>query len=454
MPENFAPAPTGIPHLDQYFGPWAIQEEPFRAAVDRITGPGFDLALHLRTEGAAVQASASTARGYTTAGSEGSVAVVAIRGTMMKHQTSMGEGASTVLARRAIRAAVADKTIDGILLLIDSPGGTVAGTGDLADEVAAANKQKPVVAYIEDLGASAAYWVASQASKVFANAGALVGSIGTFAVLYDFSGQAGQMGVKVRVARAGKFKGMAVDGTEITDEQFAYWQGIIDKLNAQFLSGVSAGRKLPLSKVTELADGRVHVGIEAQALGLIDGVQSYAATVDQLSNSSDTTRRNAMSDDKTPAPETKTPATPQAASLEELKLFCPGADDRFLIEQLDGKATVDQARSAWPEEQNKRIEAAEKERDDAKAANKKPGVDPIGSGKSNAGEDEGTDAVAEFNAKVLEQMNLDKTRRQAVAAVAKGNRELHTAYLRATNPQHSKVQELIGERADFAAASG
>ena len=454
MPENFAPAPTGIPHLDQYFGPWAIQEEPFRAAVDRITGPGFDLALHLRTEGAAVQASASTARGYTTAGVEGNVAVVAIRGAMMKHQTSMSEGASTVLARRAIRAAVADKTIDGILLLIDSPGGTVSGTHDLAKEVAAANKQKPVVAYIEDLGASAAYWVASQASKIYANATALIGSIGTFAVLYDFSEQADKLGVKVHVVRAGEFKGMGTEGTEITDEQLAYWQGIVGDLNNHFLVGVAVGRKLPLSKVTEMADGRVHVGSQAQALGLIDGVQSYAATVSQLSESSISQKRKQTmsSEDKTtPAADTKTPPTPQPASFEELKLCCTGADAEFICEQLERKATLDQAQSTWMEEQNKRIEAAEKDRDNAKAAAKKPGVDPIGSGKSNAGDEESTDAVAEFNAKVLEQMTLGKTRQKAVAAVAKGNRELHTAYLRATNPQHSKVQSLIGERAEFAA---
>ena len=140
--------------------------------------------------------------------------------------------------------------------------------------------------------------------------------------------------------------------------------------------------------------------------------------------------------------------------MEELKLFCPGADDGFLIAQLGCKATVDQARSAWPEEQNKRIEAAEKDRDDALAAAKKPGVDPIGSGQTDAGSDEHTDAVAEFNAAVREQMTLGKTRRQAIAAVAKGNRDLHTAYLRATNAQHSKVQSLIGERAEYANAGG
>ena len=453
MPNDCAPAHTGIPHLDQYFGPWAIQEEPFRAAVDRITGPGFDLALHLsRAEGVAVQASASAARGYTTAGAEGNVAVVSLRGTMMKHQTSMGEGASTVLARRSIRAAVADKTIDGILLLIDSPGGTVSGTGDLAEEVAAANKQKPVVAYIEDLGASAAYWVASQASKIYANPTAMVGSIGTFAVLYDFSEQADKLGVKVHVLRAGEFKGMATEGTEITDEQLAYWQGVVNDLNTHFLAGVSAGRKLPLSKVTELADGRVHVGIQAQRLGLIDGAQSFAATVSQLSETSNTTETKTMSEETTPAAATKTPPTPQPASFEALKACLPGADSDFICGQMERKATLDQAQSTWMEEQNKRIEAAEKQTADAKAVAKKPGVDPIGSGKSSAGEDESGDAVAEFNAKVIEQMKLGKSRQKAVAAVAKGNHELHTAYLRATNAQHSKVQSLIGERAEFDAA--
>ncbi len=443
-----------IPHLDQYFGPWAIQEEPFRAAVDRVTGSGFDLAAHLRVEGtAAQQQAASTARGYSTAGNEGNVAVVAIRGTMMKQVGSLSEGASTVLARRAIRAAVADKSVDAILLLIDSPGGTVAGTRDLAEEVAAAGKHKPVFAYIEDLGASAAYWVASQASQIYANATALVGSIGTFAVLWDFSQQADKLGIKVHVIKAGEFKGAGVEGTEITDEQLANWQRIVNELNEHFLVAVSQGRGLARSVVNVLADGRVHVGEKAQALGLIDGVQSFAATIGQLSKSASKPKETrSMSSETTPAADAATTA-PKPASLDEIKLFCPGADNGFIISQLESKATADQVRSTWAEEQNRRIEAANKENAELKATaeakSKKPGVDPIGTGKPDAGGDESTDAVAEFNAKVREQMKLGKPRMKAVAAVAKSDRELHTAYLSATNPHNSKVQSLIAERAEL-----
>ncbi len=365
-----------LPHFDQYFGPWAIQEEPFRAAVEACGKPGFSLSAHLRTEGEAAQAAAWAARGYTTAGTEGNVAVVTIRGSMMKHQTSMGEGASTVLARRAIRAAVADNSINGILLLIDSPGGTVAGTRDLAEEVANANKQKPVIAYIEDLGASAAYWVASQASKVHANATALVGSIGTFAVLYDFSKQCDKLGVKVHVVRAGKFKGMGTEGTEITDEQLAYWQGIVDKLNDLFLAGVSAGRKLPLSKITELADGRVHVGIEAQRLGLIDGVQTFAATVNQLSNTSTATKRTATATSSDNPPLATT--TPATAARGNTTTSRQGSTDTMTREQT----------------------------------------------------------IQAFNTALREKMAGGLDRKAATRVVARQNPQLHREFVKATNAQH------------------
>src|SRR5581483_9650939 len=109
------------------------------------------------------------------------------QGMLMKGQSSMG-GTSTVMARRDIRQAVADQDVAGILLAIDSPGGTVAGTDDLAAEVRQARTSKPVWAAIDDLGASAAYWVASQTQRVTVNSPtALVGSIGTLQVIRDLS---------------------------------------------------------------------------------------------------------------------------------------------------------------------------------------------------------------------------------------------------------------------------
>ena len=143
---------------------------------------------------ASFRTEADQLRGYEI--TETGVAVIAISGILEKRQTHH--------VRSLLRNATEDERVVGILLVIDSPGGTVAGTADLAASIRSAAKVKPVHAFVEDLAASAAYWAASQAGKVFANTNtAMVGSIGTYAVLIDSSEMANKAGIKVHVIRAG-----------------------------------------------------------------------------------------------------------------------------------------------------------------------------------------------------------------------------------------------------------
>lgn len=209
------------------------------------------------------------------------VAIVSIVGPMTKSPTSFDPGASTVLARRQIRAAASDDSVKAILLRIDSPGGSVSGTDDLAQDVAAARGKKPCYAYIEDMGCSAAYWVASQCNKVFASKTALVGSIGTYMALTDYSRMAENAGIRVHVISTGKLKGAGVPGAPITDEQLAGFRQTVDDLNSHFLAAVAKGRRMARAKVEALADGGVHVGEKAVALGLVDEIASF----DQVFNS-------------------------------------------------------------------------------------------------------------------------------------------------------------------------
>jgi len=447
-------AGLNVPHLHEYFGLWSILEEPFRAAVDRISG--LDLRAHVVVQGAAPQPAASTAaRSYAL--TEQGVAIVALSGPMMKHVSSLSGGSSTVLARRQVRAAVADPDVKAVLLVIDSPGGTVAGTFDLADDVAAAAQKKPLVAYIEDLGASAAYAVASQASRIAANRGALVGSIGTYAVIDDYSGRAGQLGIKVHVVRAGEFKGAGVAGTEVTERQLAEWQRIVDQSNAHFLAAVSAGRRLPAARVAELADGRVHLAADAVSLGLIDAVESLDQTLAALAGSlsrSPSQRTKTMSETAvTPAAAGAKPAETlftelkvggvQPTTIQDLRICCPGADEKFLVGQLDRRATIDQAQSAWMEEQNRRLAAAEKQlaeaRTQAEAAAKKPGVEALGNGTASSAQT-GGDPIAEFNAAVAGHRAAGKTQAQAVRAAVVEDPDRHEAFLAACAAARGKTQ--------------
>jgi signal peptide peptidase SppA len=209
------------------------------------------------------------------------IANIQIVGTMMKGFSKFG-GTSTVLVRQQIREAVASQEVSHILLSIDSPGGHVAGTKELADEVRRASLIKPVIAQIEDLGASASLWVASQASRVYANATAEVGSIGVVAVLHDTSEAYEREGVKVHIVSTGKLKGAMTDGTPISEDMIKSVQSKVDALNKFFVEAVADGRGMSADSIYEIATGETYMSNVAYQLGLIDGVQSMEETISQI----------------------------------------------------------------------------------------------------------------------------------------------------------------------------
>lgn len=207
------------------------------------------------------------------------IAIVPLDGPLMKVWSKYG-GTSSVWARAAIRNADKDESVKAIMLHIDSPGGTGAGTAELGDAVKSA--AKPIHAHIDDLGASAAYWVASQADHVSVNRAGFVGSIGTYATVYDTSGAAELAGVKVHVVSTGPYKGAGEDGIPVTDEHLAYWQDIVNKHFSHFENAVRDGRRMLKAQFNKVSDGRVFGSIESKALGLIDSVESFERAVIRL----------------------------------------------------------------------------------------------------------------------------------------------------------------------------
>lgn len=197
-----------------------------------------------------------------------------VRGAMMREATRP--------LAESLRQSGTDPAVRGILLRIDSGGGEVPGTADLAATIADVRRQKPVAVFIEDTGASAAFWVSSQATRLFANETAMVGSIGTFATLVDLSEQAEALGIKVHVIKAGEFKGLGVPGTEVTDSQLAEVQRIVNSINEHFVLGVANGRGMSVDAVRSLADGKVHVGQEAVRVGLVDEIADLERVISWL----------------------------------------------------------------------------------------------------------------------------------------------------------------------------
>jgi signal peptide peptidase SppA len=203
------------------------------------------------------------------------VATIGVTGPLTKYETSFQAllgGTSTLRVREAIRTANADPSVRAILLHIESPGGTVGGTSELYDAVMAS--RKPVHSHIEDLGASAALWIASASKSITANKSAMVGSIGTYTAIEDTSGAYEKSGVKVHVISSGGVKGGGVDGAPVSDAYIEETQKRIDAITDLFVDAVAKGRGLSKSKVKGMADGRIHLAAAAKDMGLIDRIAS------------------------------------------------------------------------------------------------------------------------------------------------------------------------------------
>lgn len=422
--------PPEFGRMDDWFGVWAMEERAFHGLLSQVANG--NLAEHVRATLAA-RGSKTDAPTSSLSVRDG-IAVLNISGTMMKAESSWGGSTSTVRVRNQLRQALADDSVNGVLLVIDSPGGTVAGTVDLADEVANATGKKPVWAYVEDQACSAAFYVGSQAERVLMNRAGVTGSIGVFTGVVDSSARAASELLKVHVIRSGVHKGAGMPGTPITDAQLAEFQSRVDAQAQLFVDAVARGRKLARDKVSALADGRVFTGEQAVTAGLVDAVQSlddtFAAFVARLKPKS---KGGPMSTDTKPGP--------QAATLAELKAACPGADASFLMGQLEGNATVEAATKAW-------MTTLAKQRDEALAATAKAeaqakekppaqpvGVKPLGTQPQGQEQIEETgDAVSRFSALVAELQGTSKlSRQQAVLAAARKNPELHRAYIEACN---------------------
>lgn len=440
-----------VPHGDQFtecYGALAIYEPAFQELLARFRATDPQVHVHLSQAAAKDKEPTEAAMAFELL--DGGVAVISISGPMTKFGSSFAPQGSTVRARRAIRQALARDDVSSIVLRIDSPGGTVAGTSDLADDVFEAAKKLPTAAFVEDMGASAAYFVASQAGAVVAGRNSLVGSIGTYTVIEDWSALAAKEGIKVHVVKAGKFKGTGVTGTEVTGEQLADLQRVINELFEPFAAAIGRGRKLSAEKVAELSDGRIHGAAQAQDLGLIDGIGTFDQVVNDLRSNSGKRRRKVTAMSQTNAGEqAAAEVKPQAATIAELKQALPDSTAEFREQCLETGLTLGQAKDAWMVELRKqnaalakdaaeskaKADQAKAESDAAAAAAKKgAGVKPVAA----SGGDDTSDLAEQFETEVAALEAKGKKRHEAFATVARRNPEAAVEYERRHNARYGR----------------
>jgi signal peptide peptidase SppA len=321
-----------------------------------------------------------------------------------------------------VARALDDDGVKQILLKVDSPGGEVAGAQEAADAIFAARQAKPTNAFIEDLGASGAYWLASQGQSLQANENALVGSIGVYGVYHDTSKMAEGLGIKVHVIRSGEHKGMGVEGAEITDKQIKGIQDVIDGIASNFVDAVSRGRGMGRTEASKLATGQVWIAAEAQKLGLIDGV-SILDSILSIEAVSVLTREEMMAEnlekekeaqkvneDALKAEGAETALTADRKRLADLKAAFP-EDVAFAYEQYEAGASVETAKAAYADVLKGRLEVAEAKIADAdkKLAASTEGADPVEfKGSADGGESAETDFVKVAIA-LAEEKGITKT---------------------------------------------
>lgn len=214
----------------------------------------------------------------------GSAAVVKVHGTIVPRASLFSEwsgGTSAEAIGRAVESAAADPKAEAIVLDVDSPGGYVAGVPEAADKILAARKTKPVYAVANHTAASAAYWLASQASDLAVAPSGEVGSIGVLAAHVDQTKLEEMMGVKTTLITSGAspHKTEGYPQVPLTDEARADMQASVDYFAKMFIGAVAKGRGVKAAKVEkDFGGGRMKVADDALAAGMVNRI----ATLEQV----------------------------------------------------------------------------------------------------------------------------------------------------------------------------
>jgi protease-4 len=188
------------------------------------------------------------------------VALIRLEGTILDSKDTIDE----------LKDHVKNPSVKAIVLRVDSPGGAVAPSQEIYEEVRKAVAKKTVVISMGSIAASGGYYIASPATKIVANPGTLTGSIGVIMEIPNMEGLMNKIGVKTEVIKSGKHKDIASVFRGINKEDREILQNVLDNVHNQFINAVSEGRKMLREDVVKIADGRIYTGEQALKVGLID----------------------------------------------------------------------------------------------------------------------------------------------------------------------------------------
>lgn len=193
------------------------------------------------------------------------VAVVRLEGTIMGSKNTVSQ----------LKEYAKDRSVKAIVLRINSPGGAVAPSQEIYEEVRKVAARKKIVVSMGSVAASGGYYVASAATRIIADPGTLTGSIGVIMEIPNVAGLMNKIGLKTEIIKSGKNKDMGTPFRAMKPEERKILQGVMDNVHNQFIRAVAKGRKMKIADVRKLADGRVFTGEQALKLGLVDQLGSF-----------------------------------------------------------------------------------------------------------------------------------------------------------------------------------
>jgi signal peptide peptidase SppA len=263
--------------------PWALMPERLNTLYGVISrwsigGAASDETMHCVQSERVLR---DTRRQTASAISTGGIAVLPLYGVVTQRGNMVDDvsGSGSVSTQQfacALRNALADDAVSQILIDIDSPGGSVYGVAELAEEIVSARAQKPVIAIANSLAASAAYWIGCSAAEFYVSPGGEVGSIGVWQAHFDHSEALAAEGVKPTLISAGKFKVEGNPYAPLDEDAQAFMQSRVDDYYTTFTKAVSRGRGVPISQVRDgMGQGRVLGADAALAQNMVDGIATF-----------------------------------------------------------------------------------------------------------------------------------------------------------------------------------
>ncbi len=290
----------------------------------------------------------------------GGVAVIKIEGPLRKGRSFFAQSMDSI--RINIQDALTNDKIKGIVLDIDSPGGSVNGTEELASFIFEAREIKPIVSFTSGSMTSAALWIGTAANKVISQKTATIGSIGVVMVHADFSEMDKKMGVNVTVLTAGKEKAVGSDAKPLSASDKKIIQNQLNTIHGIFIDAVAKNRGVSAETIRASAgEAQIFIGEDAITAGLSDQIGSLDDAVELALSLSGSVKNKPKLLNRN---KTKLEGGVKGMSLETLKTDDPTAYDEVMVE---AKAKVDAEIKAKAGEDAVKLEAEEKSKADEEA---------------------------------------------------------------------------------------